>query len=124
MVNILSYIAEQLESIGISYEYGEWTQEVNYPYFVGTFLENENRYEDGYTGGVLTIDGWARGSGGKLQLAEANDKIKDLFYDNRAVCDGYAFFVNYGSTLNAPTGEEDLYKITISLNTNEWKGDN
>lgn len=123
MVDLLGYIAEQLESVGIPYEFGEWTQEVTYPYFVGTFTETDYRYEDGCTVGALTIDAWSRGSGGKLQLAEANDKIKDLFSDNRAVTSDFAFYVTYGSCITAPTGEEDLYKITITLNTFEWKGD-
>lgn len=123
MVDMLTYIAEQLKSVGIAYEFGEWTQEVSYPYFVGTFNETEYRYEDGYTGGVLTLDGWSRGSSARLQLAEANDKIRRLFDDNRSVVGEYAFFVSYGSSLTVPTGEEGLYKITITLNTNEWKGE-
>lgn len=120
MVDILGLVAEQLDQIGVPYEFGEWTGAVTYPYFVGSFNETEHRLEDGYTGGTFTLDGWARGA--KLPLAEANDKIKKTFEDLRAVQDGTAFFITFGNSLMLPTGEEDLFRITITLNTNEWKG--
>ena len=121
MVDMLSFISEKLDQIGIPYEFGEWTQEVSYPYFVGSFNEIEYRFEDGYTGGIFTLDGWARGS--KISLAEANDKIREAFGDLRAVQNETAFFVRYGNSMMVPTGEEDLYRITITLNTSEWKGE-
>ena len=121
MVDMLSFIAGKLEEIGVPYEFGEWTQEISYPYFVGSFNEVEWRFEDNYTGGYFTLDGWSRGS--KISLAEANDKIREAFDDLRAVLDGAAFFVRYGSSLMIPTGEEDLYRITITLHTSEWKGE-
>ena len=121
MVDMLEFISEQLDQLGIPYEFGEWTGKVNYPYFVGSFNEIEHRFEDGYTGGLLTLDGWSRGS--KLPLVEANDKIKKMFEDLRAVQDGTAFFITFGDSLMLSTGEEELYRITITLNTNEWKGE-
>lgn len=123
MINILSYISDQLASIHVPYEFGEWTQAVEYPYFVGDFNENVQRYEDGYTGGVFTLDGWCRGSGSRLKLTEISDKVKEVFDDNRAVIDGSAFFISYGSSMMVPTGEEDLYRITITLDTKEWEGE-
>lgn len=123
MVSILGFIDNQLESLAVPYEFGEWTRKVQYPYFVGSFNEIEHRYEDGYTGGIFTIDGWARGKGAKIQLIEMSDKIKERFADLRAVQDGTAFFITSPTSLTVPTGEADLYKITITVNTNEWKGD-
>lgn len=121
MINILGIISEQLEQLKIPYEFGEWTQTISYPYFVGSFNEIEHRFEDGYTGGVFTLDGWSRGS--KVSLAEANDKIKNTFEDFRAVLEGAAFFITFENSLMLPTGEEDLFRITITLNTQEWKGE-
>lgn len=123
MVNVLGFIAEQLEQIGVPYEFGEWTGKVTYPYFVGSFDETEHRLEDGYTGGVFTLDGWSRGSGGKCQLVEISDKVKKAFEDLRAVQNGSAFFITFNNSLQIPTGEEDLHRITITLNTNEWEGE-
>ena len=76
MVDMLGFISDQLDQLGIPYEFGEWTGEISYPYFVGSFNETEHRLEDGYTGGVFTLDGWSRGS--KLPLAEINDKLNGL----------------------------------------------
>lgn len=120
MVDMLGFISDQLDQLGIPYEFDEWTGEISYPYFVGSFNETEHRLEDGYTGGVFTLDGWSRGS--KLPLAEINDKLKKVFEDLRAVQEGTAFFITYWNGLMIPTGEEDLFRITITLNTNEWKG--
>nr|DAL57146.1 MAG TPA_asm: PORTAL PROTEIN, 15 PROTEIN, HEAD PROTEIN, VIRAL INFECTION, TAILED.2A [Caudoviricetes sp.] len=120
MVDLLSFMNEQIEQLEIPYEFGEWTQDLSYPYFVGSFNETEHRIEDGYTGGVFTLDGWSRGS--KITLAEVNDKLKKAFEDLRAVRDGTAFFITYWNALMIPTGEEDLFRITITFNTNEWKG--
>lgn len=120
MVDMLGFISDRLDQLGVPYEFGEWTGTVSYPYFVGSFNETEHRIEDGYTSGIFTLDGWSRGT--KLPLAEINDKIKEVFEDLRAVQGGTAFFITYESGLMLPTGEEDLFKITITLNTNEWKG--
>lgn len=49
-------------------------------------------------------------------------KGKKAFEDLRAVQEGTAFFITYWNGLMIPTGEEDLFRITITLNTNEWKG--
>lgn len=122
MVDTLGFIADQLKKIGIPYEFGEWTGNISYPYFVGSFNETEYRFEDGYTGGVFTIDGWARGSEASIILAKASDKIKKAFEDLRAVQEDTAFFITFGNSMPLPTGEEELHGITITLNTNEWKG--
>ena len=51
-----------------------------------------------------------------------SDTLKKVFEDLRAVQEGTAFFITYWNGLMIPTGEEDLFRITITLNTNEWKG--
>lgn len=119
MVDMLGFISDQLDQLGVPYEFGEWTGEISYPYFVGSFNETEHRLEDGYTGGVFTLDGWSRGS--KLPLAEINDKLKKAFEDLRAVQEGTAFFITYWNGLMIPTGEEDLFRITITLNTKKLR---
>ena len=79
MVDMLDFIAERLEQFNIPYEFNEWMSEISYPYFVGSFSETEHRAEDGYTGGVLTIDGWSKDS--IAPLLKANDKIQKEFED-------------------------------------------
>lgn len=121
MIELLGFMAEQIEQLSIPYEFGEWTEKVSYPYFVGSYDENEIRLEDGYTGGIFTLDGWSRGS--KILLVEISDKIKEKFKDLRAVRNGTAFFITSPTSQMIPTGEEDLYRISITLTTNEWKGE-
>ena len=91
MVDMLGFISDQLDQLGIPYEFGEWTGEISYPYFVGSFNETEHRLEDGYTGGVFTLDGWSRGS--KLPLAEINDKLKKVFEEVSKVISLFLTFV-------------------------------
>ena len=57
-----------------------------------------------------------------IKLSDINDKVKEKFKDLTAVQEGAAFFITYRNALMPPTGEEDLHRITITLNTNEWKG--
>lgn len=120
MVDILSFISEKLNEIEIPYEFGEWTSTVTYPYFVGSFDETDYRYEDDCTIGTFTLDGWSRES--KITLAEATDKIKEAFADLQEVVDDACFFIRYGGSMALPSGEADLFHVTITLYTYEWKG--
>lgn len=121
MVDLLEVIGRRLEEAGISYEYGEWTQGVSYPYFVGSFMESDYRYEDGCTAGTFTLDGWSRGS--KLALVEASDKLKLIFQDLQEIQGNHLFHIRYGGALPVPTGEDELFKIMVTLFTYEWKGE-
>ncbi len=121
MVDLLSFIGGKLEEAGIPYEYGEWTQAVSYPYFVGSFMESDYRFEDGCTVGTFTLDGWSRGA--KVVLAEASDRIKAVFQNLQQIQGNSLFYVRFGGSLPVPTGEEGLFKVTITLFTYEWKGE-
>lgn len=123
MVDLLGFVGRKLKESGICYEYGEWTQAVRYPYFVGFFMESDYRYEDNHTAGTFTLDGWSRGNGSKLALMEAGDKVKEIFQDLQEMEEGSLFHIRFGGALLVPTGEEDLSKITITLFTSEWKGE-
>lgn len=120
MIGIMEFLNSKMLEKKVPYEYGEWTSKLTYPYFVGSFQETENFYEDGRTTGVFSIDGWARGS--KLKLFEYVEIIKDTFQSLYEVKDGTLFFLNYVGALPTPTGENDLYKVSITINTSEWKG--
>jgi hypothetical protein len=34
-----------------------------------------------------------------------------------------AFYVRYGGSMTVPSGEADLFRISITLYTYEWKGE-
>lgn len=121
MIDILAFVNDQLAQSGIPYEYGEWMSEIRYPYFVGEYRADSYSYETGCTAGTLTLNGWSRLSFD--ELAEANETIKALFANKQAVVDNNAFFVCYGGADALPSGEEGLYRIRITLDTMEWKGE-
>lgn len=121
MIDLLAFINDQLTQEGIAYAYGEWRSEVRYPYFVGEYRADSYSYEDESTTGTLTLDGWSRSSFD--ELAEADETIKALFANRQAVIANKAFFVCYEGADAIPSGEEGLYRIRITLNTKEWKGE-
>lgn len=121
-MDILGFIDSKMEEADIPYEYGEWTTAVSYPYFVGSFVETDYRFEDGCTLGTFTLDGWVRGVGANAKLIDVKNNIKKVFSNLQEVQDGKAFFIRYGGFLSVPTGEEELSRITITLFTYEWEG--
>lgn len=121
MIEILNFINSELDKANIPYEFGEWRSAVTYPYFVGAFTESDYRFEDNCSVGTFTLDGWSCSS--MLELLTVNEKIKALFQDLQTVQDNKAFYIRYGGAIPVPTGEEGLYRITITLFTYEWEGE-
>lgn len=120
----LSFISEQMESLGINYEFDSWTTDVRYPYFVGEFREDEPFTEDGAETSEMILTGFHRGS--YISLEEAKNKIKkhfDPINGLRAKTDSGSIAVFFAGAFNIPSGEADLKKIQINLKINEWKGD-
>lgn len=141
MVDLLTYIAEQMDAISVPYAYGVWQDTVTYPYFVGNYDETEYRYEDACSSGTFTLDGWSRGSSAMIQLKSAVERIKEAF-ENKIECveDAWkwdplyfpfgkvsdtskTFFIRYGGVQSIPSGEEGLYRVQVTLFVNEWKGE-
>jgi len=119
MKEVLKYIGQKLNEIELPYEYYEWTGDDVYPYFVGSYVQEQTREEDGYTHGVFTIDGWARGN--ILELVKYGDAIKKIFTDHRAFMDGHFLYMNTDNIQTIPTGEEELKRINISISVDEWE---
>ena len=121
-MNIMGLVDEKLEAAKVPYEYGEWSSTVTYPYFVGSYSEIEYRFEDDCSVGTFTIDGWARGSSNKLELFNNREIIKSLFDDLQEIHDNTLYFISYAGCQEIPTGEKELSRIQITLNTHYWKG--
>lgn len=125
----LKFIDESLASVGINYEFGEWTSDKVYPYWVGEYQEIEPANEDGMEEGTFILTGFARSSDeiGEARAALESDKakIKQLFNPISGLSTitdiGSAVVVFYGNALNnIPTGDAELKKIQINLNVKEW----
>lgn len=120
----LKFIADQMNIIGIPYEFGEWTSDIEYPYFVGENTESEPTTEDGLKESAFLLTGFMRGK--SIELEKAREKIEKHFhpiYGLRGQLNDGAIAVFYGGASHVPTGEADLKKIQINLNIKRWKGD-
>lgn len=119
-IETLKFIADALESIGINYEFGQWSSAVVYPYFVGTYTESEPLTEDGLQESDFVLTGWMRGAW--LDLEMAKEKIERLFRHNIHILpSGNALAVFYAGSFIIPQNEPELKSIEINLRIKEWK---
>ena len=110
--------------IGVPYEFGQWSSEVKYPYFVGELTEEPTSTEDGREASTMLLTGFARGN--YLDMEIIKKQIKSHFspvYGLRGQTDnGSTIAVYYDNAFYIPTGEADLKKLQINLNIYLWKG--
>ena len=123
MEKILKFINDEMESIGIPYEFDEWKSPVVYPYWVGEIGGESITTEDGQEQVVILLTGFHRGN--MIDLLSAVNRIKNHFpavYGLRGAIDGCTIAVYYDGMLPIPSGEADLKKVQINLKVNAWKG--
>ena len=118
----LNFISNSLKAIGINYEFGAWTSEATYPYFVGEYQETPPLYENGMQETAFLLTGFSRGTW--LELEETKEKIEKFFnkVGGKTVTakHGSAVAVFYSNSLVVPTGDAELKKIQINLDVKEW----
>lgn len=115
----LKIISDKLTGAGINYEFGEWTSDVIYPYFVGEYQESEPITEDGLIESTFILTGFSRGSW--LELENAKEIIQRLFSNFTIITEsGSGLAIYYAGALIVPTGDAELKRIEIRLNVNEW----
>ena len=118
----LKFINEQLEAIGVPYEFGEWSSDVVYPYFVGEITEEPTMTEDGQESSTMLLTGFTRN--GYMELETIKEKIKRHFHPIhglRGWIGDNAVVVFYEGSFYVPTDEADLKRIQINLQIKEWK---
>lgn len=119
----LKFVNEQMGAIGIPYEFGQWSSEIVYPYYVGEITEEPVETEDGLEESTLLLTGFHRGS--LIDLERSKNTIKNHFpavYGLRGNTDGGAIAVFFDGAFYVPSGEADLKKVQINLKIKEWKG--
>ena len=120
----LKFINEQMGIIAVPYEFGEWSSEITYPYFVGEITEEPTETEDGRESSTMLLTGFHRGK--MIDLLSVMEKIKSHFspiHGLRAETDsGSSIAVFFDGYFVIPSGEADLKKIQINLKIHEWKG--
>lgn len=122
---MLQFISDQMDTLAVPYEFGEWTSDVTYPYFVGELPSPEDMpTEDGKEETTLFLMGFHRGK--RITLEEIKNKIKKHFHPLYGLCaktDSGSIAVFYEGAFYIPTNEADLVKIQINLKIKQWKGD-
>lgn len=115
---VLAFIDNQLSTSNINYEFGEWTSEVVYPYFVGEYSEIESMTEDGLQETDFILNGFSRGKW--IDLENARQTIENLF-NITTILNNIGVVVLYSGSLVVPTGDAELKRIQINLRVKEWK---
>lgn len=121
-VEALKYVNDCLESLSIPYEFMQWTKPLSFPYFIGEYTEIEPMNEEGLEQGTLILTGTTNKN--YLTLESIKEKLKQFFpSDGRtAILDnGSGIAVSYSTAFPVPTGEQELVRIQINLNIQEWR---
>lgn len=125
MEEVLNFMNAELDSIGVPYEFLEWTQAVSYPYFVGEYSEFEPMLENNEEEKTFILTGFCLGEDSRTKLERMRKLIEKHFHPvNGRIAtleSGSVVAVFYGNSIYVPTGEEELYKIQINLNLKLWK---
>lgn len=120
----LKFVNEQMNMIGVPYEFGQWSSAIQYPYFVGEqSTPEEHPTEDGAEYCTILVTGFHRGN--IIELERIKNKIKNHFnpmFGLRSKIDSGSIAVFFDGSFYIPTGEADLKKIQINLTIREWKG--
>lgn len=114
----LKFISEQLNSI-ISYEFGQWSGDLVYPYWVGEYSEVGIANEDGMCETTFILTGTTRGTW--LDLENDKEKIKNLFKDKIAILDKNGIAIFYENGLIIPIDDMELKRMQINLQVKEWE---
>ena len=127
-MSVLGIIKDELNSIGVPYEFMRWTDPVQYPYFIGEYTEVPIVTEDGAKETTFMLTGTTNTSDGSwLELEQFRAKIEKHFppvYGLRKTTAEGAVVIMYENSFPVPTGEADLKRIQINLQIKEWKGMN
>ena len=96
------------------------TDKVEYPYWVGEYLESEYSEETNYQETTFILTGVTRGS--YLELEKQKEIIKKALKDKRAILsNGAGIAVHYDYSMPIRTDDIELQKIQINLTIQEWE---
>ena len=116
----LKFISDTLTNAGINYEFGQWSGEIVYPYFVGEYTESEPMTEDGLLHSTLLLNGFSRSTW--LALEQAKETIEKLFSNSvQVLASGNGFCIIYAGAFIVPENDPELKRMQINLTIKEWK---
>ena len=116
----LKFISKTLKPL-VNYHFLYYkTDKVEYPYWVGEYLENEYSAETNYQGTTFILTGVTRGS--YLELEKQKEIIKKALKDKRAILpSGTGIAVHYDYSMPIRVDDIELQKIQINLTIQEWE---
>lgn len=123
MKEVLAVVNDQLEQIGINYEFGRMSKSPpDYPYWVGDYTEPEGMTEDGKETPTVILTGFSRGK--HIELENQKSIIKDHFRHGVSVITetGAAVVIFYGGSVPIPLEDDNLKKVQLNLSIKTWKG--
>lgn len=116
----LNFISSILKPL-INYHFLYYkTDKVEYPYWVGEYLESEYSAETNYQETTFILTGVTRGS--YLELEKQKEIIKKALKDKRAILsNGTGIAVHYDYSMPIRVDDTELQKIQINLTIQEWE---
>lgn len=116
----LNFISSILKPL-INYHFLYYkTDKVEYPYWVGEYLESEYSAEANYQETTFILTGVTRGS--YLELEKQKEIIKKALKDKRAILpSGTGIAVHYDYSMPIRVDDIELQKIQINLTIQEWE---
>lgn len=116
-LNFISSILKQLVNYHFLYYK---TDKVEYPYWVGEYLESEYSAETNYQETTFILTGVTRGS--YLELEKQKEIIKKALKDKRAILpNGTGIAVHYDYSIPIRVDDIELQKIQVNLTIQEWE---
>ena len=96
------------------------TDNIEYPYWVGEYLESEYSAETNYQETTFILTGVTRGS--YLELEKQKEIIKKALKDKRAILpNGTGIAVYFDYSMPIRVDDIELQKIQINLTVQEWE---
>lgn len=122
---ILRVIQTAMDEMGLTYSFLRYKKaEIVYPYWVGSYNESVGSSEDGLQESSFTLDGFHRGDD-FIRLEEEKEFIESYFDKVGGLTmiadNGNGVAISYGNAFPVSTGDDELLRIQINLNTKEWK---
>lgn len=121
--DVLKAVKTAMQELGLDYAFRRFRRKLEYPYFIGDYMETDSMSEDGLQECTFTLTGFARGAGAETTLEAAKGKIRNYFtQEGRAfpLADGSVVVIAYGNALPIPTEDAELDRIQINLTIKEW----
>jgi hypothetical protein len=121
--NALKIIKKAMETLGLEYGFLRYNKKpIVYPFWVGSYQENQIVSESGHSTSLFSLTGNHRGEWDDLEAQK--ERIENYFnkVSGKTVMaeDGSAVAIFYANTLIIPSVDAEVKRIQINLDIHEW----